>query len=80
MPERVSSLEELGISARWQVEGPHNVFVNYRLTAEAGEVQASSGWHRLSSETESLPYGIGCNWRQERHREMVADFCVGKAP
>jgi len=58
MPERISGLEELNISAQWQVEGGHDVFVNYSLTAETGEVQASSGWHRLSNDTESLPYWV----------------------
>ncbi len=59
MPERVSRLGDLDITTQWQVEGPHNVFVNYWLTRDADEVHVSSDWHRLSNDTESLPYWTG---------------------
>jgi hypothetical protein len=58
MPERVSGLEGFALSAQWQFEGPRVVFVNYKLTAQAGEVYASSGWHRLSNDTGSLPHWV----------------------
>jgi hypothetical protein len=58
MPERVNGLRGVTLAVQWQFEGPGVVFANYSLTTGTGEMYASSGWHRLSNNTNTLPHWV----------------------